>query len=470
MERTKETLGSQEPGFGNGHDTGSGLNFLSFFGLRQNPFNVNPDPRFLFWTPQTRKAFAELTQGVETGKSLIVLTGEVGTGKTTLINHMLISLRQQERTFAFIFNSHLDIDDLFDFVLTDFGVKNDPATQRNVRRSLNDWLFVRRREGDHPILIVDEAQGLSLTVLEEIRMLLNLEADGEKLIQIVLSGQPELDVMLRRPELRQFRQRISLRCKTVPLTIAETHDCVRHRLKLAGGQPELIFAPEALDALYYYSGGTPRVCNLLCEQALMSAYNAGVTPVPYQVVEEVAREFQFDDFKPFPRRLDFGNTVQGDTLAMPPVLQKSLAARAVVPIELPPALESALNSEPRILPAAASAPVVTSVVALQPAPAEPRSVVNLVSSPAPRAVPVAVPAPVKKTLPHRAPVPQPVVRSLDRSMGRDGTCTRAEEKLSGGYRLGHALQRIIATSIRWLREPMSAAHPRAGSLAGEKRS
>ncbi|HXA78180.1 MAG TPA: AAA family ATPase [Candidatus Acidoferrales bacterium] len=469
MERTKETLSSQEPGFGNGHDTASDLNFLSFFGLRQNPFNVNPDPRFLFWTLQARKAFAELTHGVETGKSLIVLTGEVGTGKTTLINHMLVSLRQQERTFAFIFNSHLDIDDLFDFVLADFGIKHDPANQRNVRRRLNDWLFVRRREGDHPILIVDEAQGLSLTVLEEIRMLLNLEADGEKLIQIVLSGQPELDAMLRRPELRQFRQRISLRCKTVPLTIAETHDCVHHRLKLAGGKPELIFAPEALDALYYYSGGTPRVCNLLCEQALMNAYNAGVTPVPYQVVEEVAREFQFDDFKPFPRRLDFGNTLQGDRLATPPALPKSLAASAVAPIELPPALESALNSEPRILPAA-SAPVVTSAVALEPAPVEPRSVVNPVSSPARRAVPVAVPAPMKETLPHREPVPQPAMLRPERSMRRDPSCARAEEKLSGAYRLGHALQRIITRSIRWLREPMSAAHPRVGSLAGEKRS
>lgn len=240
MNRPTELRGSPAPDKGhfpgNIPATGNGGNFLSFFGLRHNPFNVNPDPRDLFWTPQTLRAVSELTNAVESRKSLIVLTGEVGTGKTTLINHLLNSLRERNLPVAFVFNSHLDIDNLYDFILADFGIKENPAHPRNVRKTLHDWLFARRRAGQHPILIVDEAQGLTFQVLEEIRMLLNLEVDGEKLIQIVLSGQPELDLTLAKPQLLQLRQRISLRCKTASLTIAETHDYVHRRLEFGGAQ------------------------------------------------------------------------------------------------------------------------------------------------------------------------------------------------------------------------------------------
>ena len=469
MDRTGEVLGSPVPGFGHAPANGNGGNFISFFGLQRNPFNVNPDPRYLFWTPKTIKALADLTSGIETRKSLIVLTGEVGTGKTTLINHLLNSLRQQEFTFAFIFNSHLDIGDLFDFMLADFGINDDSPRQRNVRRTLNDWLFARRRAGDHPILIVDEAQGLSLPVLEEIRMLLNLEADGEQLIQIVLSGQPELDVMLSRPELRQFRQRIQLRCKTAPLTIEETHGCIRQRLQLAGGSPDQIFAPEALDAVYFHSGGTPRVFNLLCEQALMTAYNGRLRPVPHKIVEEVAREFQFDDFKPFPRSLDFGNVSTGDALAVPPDATKSLAAREPAPIELRFTVNPVLNPEPRTTPVATPTPVMPSPAAQKPPPVQAAAAVNPALNPASRTAGVAAPAPPKKLLLPRTPMSLPAIPRFERSFKPNANSVPAKLATSVAFRLGQNLRRIAESLIHWLRQPVRLSHGRRGLLAGGKR-
>ncbi len=339
-----------------------------------------------------------------------------------------------------------------------------------MRRTLNDWLFARRRAGDHPILIVDEAQGLSLPVLEEIRMLLNLEADGEKLIQIVLSGQPELDVTLSRPELRQFRQRIQLRCKTAPLTIEETHGCIRQRLQLAGGTPDQIFTPEALEAVYFHSGGTPRVFNLLCEQALMTAYNGRIRPVPHKIVEEVAREFQFDDFKPFPRSLDFGNVSTGDALAVPPDLKNSLAAREPDSVELRFTVNPVLNREPRTTPVAAPAPVLPSPAAQKPAPNQAAAAVNPALNPASRPAPVAAPAPPKKLLLPPAPMSSPAIPRLKQGIKPNANSAPATLPASVAFRLGQNLRRIADSLIHWLRQPVRLSHGRRGLLAGGKRT
>ena len=196
--------------------------YKQFFGLRENPFNVNPDPRYLFLTSQTQEALDEMTYGIHARKGLIVLTGEVGTGKTTLINRLLDWLRQQQTPTCYIFNSHLDSRHLFDFILADFGVPFESKSNGSALMRLNQWLIERYRAGETPVLIVDEAQGMPTHVLEEIRMLLNLETPHEKLLQIVLAGQPELEDRLKRPELRQLKQRITLRCKTAPLTLEET--------------------------------------------------------------------------------------------------------------------------------------------------------------------------------------------------------------------------------------------------------
>ena len=269
--------------------------FFNFFGLRENPFNVNPDPRYLFLTRPIQEALEALTYGVQTRKGFIVLTGEVGTGKTTLINCLLNGLRQQQTPTAFIFNSHLNSSDLLDFILADFGITCDSKLKGSMLTSLNQWLCTHQRTGATPVLIVDEAQGLPFHVLEEIRLLLNLETSREKLLQIVLVGQPELEEKLNRPDLRELRERIALRCKIAPLTLEETYGYIQHRLWVAGTKNELAFASEAVNAVHSCSHGIPRVINLLCEHALISAYVDEIQPVPFQIIEEVAREFQLDD-------------------------------------------------------------------------------------------------------------------------------------------------------------------------------
>jgi type II secretory pathway predicted ATPase ExeA len=272
--------------------------YKNFFGLRENPFNVNPDPRFLYLSPQTQKALDELTYGIQNRKGLILLTGEVGTGKTTLINYLLDWLRQRKMPTAFIFNSHLSANHLFDFILNDFGIPTDFKPKGNMLLQLNQWLIERFRTGCTPVLIVDEAQGLSLELLEEIRLLLNLETASEKLLQIVLVGQPELEDKLRRPQMRQLRQRISLRCSTSSLTLAEAHGYIADRLRIAGAEHGSVFTSESVKAAHFYSRGIPRVMNLLCEHALINAYVEHLNPVPPQMVEEAARDFLMDEFRP----------------------------------------------------------------------------------------------------------------------------------------------------------------------------
>ncbi|HWY05553.1 MAG TPA: AAA family ATPase [Candidatus Acidoferrales bacterium] len=272
--------------------------YKNFFGLRENPFNVNPDPRFLYQTPQIQEALEQLTYGVQSRKGLILLTGEVGTGKTTLINYLLDWLRHRNMPTAFIFNSHLSANHLFDFILNDFGIPADFKLKGNMLLQLNQWLIERFRTGWTPVLIVDEAQGLSFELLEEIRLLLNLETASEKLLQIVLVGQPELDDKLRRPEMRQLRQRISLRCSTSPLSLAEAHGYIADRLRIAGAAHGSVFASESVEAVHFYSRGIPRVMNLLCEHALINAYVEQLNPVPPKMVEEAARDFLMDEFRP----------------------------------------------------------------------------------------------------------------------------------------------------------------------------
>ncbi|MGA8224273.1 MAG: AAA family ATPase [Candidatus Acidiferrales bacterium] len=300
--------------------------YKPFFGLSENPFNLNPDPRYLFLTPQTREALDEMTYGIQVRKGLILLTGEVGTGKTTLINRLLDWLHDQQTPAAFIFNSHLEISHLFDFVMADFGVPFDARLKGNALMRLNQWLFERYRAGETPVLIVDEAQGLPNHVLEEIRMLLNLETPCEKLLQIVLSGQPELELRLKQPELRQVKQRIALRCKTAALTLEQTHAYIQARLHIAGANGKPVFASEAMDAVYFYSRGIPRVMNLLCEHALINAYVDHVQPVPADIVAEVAREFQFDDIKPVAPPIDSGDTSSSNWIAAQSAFRGGLAS------------------------------------------------------------------------------------------------------------------------------------------------
>jgi type II secretory pathway predicted ATPase ExeA len=274
--------------------------YKSYFRLKENPFNVNPDPRYLYLTKQIEEALTGLMYGIQTRKGFITLTGEVGTGKTTLVNRLLDWLRQRRTRTAFLFNSRMNTSHLFDFILAEFEIACESRTKSQQLMKLNQWLLERYRAGETAVLIVDEAQNLSYPVLEEIRMLTNLETSTEKLLQIVLSGQPELEEKLKLPQLRQLKQRITLRCKTAPLTKEQTHAYIAERLRIAGTSGEQIFSPEAMDTVHMYSLGIPRVVNLLCEHALINTYVEQERVVSPKIVEDIAREFQLDEIEPIP--------------------------------------------------------------------------------------------------------------------------------------------------------------------------
>src|SRR6202140_4378145 len=272
--------------------------YKKFFNLKENPFNVNPDPRYLFLTRSTQEALACLTYGIETRKGFILLTGEVGTGKTTLLNKLLGWLHQENVATAFVFNPRLSVSQFFDFMMADFGIPCESNMKSQVLIKLNQWLLDRYQAGERAVLIVDEAQNLSPQMLEEIRLLTNLETSTEKLLQIVLAGQPELDQKLNQPQLRQLRQRITLRAKTRQLTLDETRGYIEERLRIAGAENTDIFSPESIVAVHRYARGIPRVTNLLCEHALVSAFVDQKNPVPPEIIEEVAHDFELDTIDP----------------------------------------------------------------------------------------------------------------------------------------------------------------------------
>jgi general secretion pathway protein A len=292
---SKENVGrTQRSGRGIGAGLGQ-IMYKEFFGLRANPFNVNPDPRYLFLTRHTEEALACLTYGIQSRKGFVLLTGEVGTGKTTLINKLLEWLRLQQVATAFVFNSKMNVPQFLDYMMSDFGIPSDSNEKSQVLMRLYNWLLDRYRAGETAVLIIDEAQNLSDEVLEEIRMLTNLETFTEKLLQIVLVGQPELEQRLKHPNMRQLKQRLTLRAKTYALTLDETNAYVQQRLRIAGSNGHQIFEPEALVAVQKYSSGIPRVINLVCEHCLVSAFVDQQKIIRPEVVDAVARDFDLAD-------------------------------------------------------------------------------------------------------------------------------------------------------------------------------
>jgi general secretion pathway protein A len=268
--------------------------YKAFFGLSRNPFNANPDPDYLYLTQQMKESLEELTYGIEVRKGCMLLTGEVGTGKTTIVNYLLSWLRQRKARTAFIFNSHLNTSQLFEFILADFGLADDPRFKTNPLMAFNEWLTERYRAHEMVVLIVDEAQGLPASSLEEIRLLMNLEMPHEKMLQIVLCGQPELEAKLKRPELRQLQQRIGVRCKTRALTLQETYDYIQNRLRIAGAVGAPLFSQEAIDAVHFHGRGIPRIMNLICENALINGYVEQVRLIGASLVEGAARDLELE--------------------------------------------------------------------------------------------------------------------------------------------------------------------------------
>jgi general secretion pathway protein A len=274
--------------------------YKNFFGLRVAPFNVNPDPRFLYMTQGVREALASLSYGIYNRKGIVLLTGEVGTGKTTVINKLLEWLHRVHFSTAFIFNPRLTVTDFFDVMMADFGIACESREKGQRLLRLNEWLLGRHRAGQSAVLIVDEAQGLSIELLEELRLLTNVETFTQKLLQVVLCGQPELDTKLKDPQLRQLRQRIMVRCNMRALSSQETHVYINERLRRAGANGAAIFSKEAIEAIARYSYGIPRVVNLLCEHALIGAFADQQRPVLAATVNAVAEEFELDTIPALP--------------------------------------------------------------------------------------------------------------------------------------------------------------------------
>jgi general secretion pathway protein A len=242
-----------------------------FYGLKEKPFNLTPDPKFLYSAPGHQEALAQLLYGIQERKGFMVLTGEVGTGKTTLL-HTLMEQLDGNTEVAFIFNSKLPFDGLLEYMLEDLGIAKTAGTQAQRLFALNNYLIDRQRAGQNTVLIIDEAQHLDPPTLEQVRLLSNFETPREKLLQILLVGQLELKARLELPELRQLKHRISLRCDIPLLTSEETSDYIRHRLRIAGAQDVLLFSDAAVRRIVRYAGGNPRTVNILCDHCLLIGY------------------------------------------------------------------------------------------------------------------------------------------------------------------------------------------------------
>jgi general secretion pathway protein A len=267
--------------------------YKSFYKLQSNPFGTSPDPRFLYMMPHTREALACLEYGISARKGFIVLTGEVGTGKTTLLRRALASFAQTPVFTSFVFNPLLDPLDFLEFVLSDFGITPDNRTKSGMLIQLNRWLIERFRHHETCVIVVDEAQNLSMELLEEIRLLTNLETSSEKLVQIVLSGQPELEEKLRQPALRQLRQRIALWSRTQAISSDQTAEYITERLRIAGTSTP-IFSPDAIHAIHRASRGIPRIINLICEHSLILGYVDQLEQIPASVITTVARDLELE--------------------------------------------------------------------------------------------------------------------------------------------------------------------------------
>jgi len=262
--------------------------------LRRGPFEISPDPTFLFRTKKHYEALATLYYGVRHQKGFVVLTGEVGTGKTLLVRCLLQLFKGNDFACAYVFNSRLSPREFLQYIAADLGLAVSGKNKTEILLELGRYLLCRHQKDLLTVLVVDEAHDLSPEALEEVRLLTNLETAQRKLLQVLLVGQPELDEKLDSIGLRQLKQRIALRCHLGPLDLDETSGYIRHRLELAGTNPDAVnlFSDETVAAVYRYSGGIPRLVNTVCENALITAYARQLASVPVEIIDEVAADLR----------------------------------------------------------------------------------------------------------------------------------------------------------------------------------
>jgi len=290
--------------------------YKKFFGLERNPFDLSPDPYFVFPTDRTKETLAAVYYAVARRKGFVVLTGEVGTGKTLMVRCLLKLWKRQQVAFSNVFNPKLSSLDFLRFIAHDLGLKVTEGSKGNVLAALYQFLLGQAQKGSTTVLIVDEAHQLSMNAMEEIRLLTNLETTQQKLVQIILVGQPELDRKLDSFELRQLKQRIAVRCQLEPPSGQETATYIERRLRLsgAGERATAIIPVQVVEAIYRYSQGIPRSINAICEQSLIAAFARGCTAITPEIIEEVASYFRLHG-EVQPLRPALASTANSQTMA-----------------------------------------------------------------------------------------------------------------------------------------------------------
>lgn len=280
--------------------------YLKYFNLAEQPFNMTPDPRFFYFSKKHEDALSNLLFGISERKGFITITGEIGTGKTTLCRLLLNRLDKKVKT-SLIFNPNLTTIELLQAINQDFGIESKSISKKELVDALNAFLLGVLKRGDNAVLIIDEAQNLTPECLEEVRMLSNLETDRDKLLQIILVGQPELRKKLELERLKQLNQRIALRYHLEPFDPKEAKAYILHRLRIAGGDDKVFFTQQAVDKVYEYSLGTPRLINLLCDKALLAAFVADTKTVSNQIVDSAIKELRGDNFPSVKKAVIFSN-------------------------------------------------------------------------------------------------------------------------------------------------------------------
>jgi len=268
--------------------------YNAYFGFAESPFSLSPDPAFFYRSEQHEEALANLIYGVQSRKGFIVLTGEVGTGKTTMLECLRDFLDSQYMEFAFIFNSRISSDQFFEMIAYDLDLRCDRTSKTEVLFALNSMLLNQADQGRTVVLIVDEAHNLEWEVLEEIRLLGNLENRRGKLIQVILAGQPELDRKLEAPNLRQLKQRIVLRCNLAPFTEEETAQYIGTRMEKAGMANQTVFTPELLSEIHVRAQGIPRLINAICDNLLLTCFAVESKVATVDMLDEVSKDMRLE--------------------------------------------------------------------------------------------------------------------------------------------------------------------------------
>lgn len=268
--------------------------YNAFFGLTESPFNLSPDPAFLYRSEQHEEALANLIYGVQSRKGFIVLTGEVGTGKTTMLECLRDFLESQYVEFAFIFNSRINSDQFFEMIAYDLDLRCQRTSKTEVLFALNQLLLQQSQLGRTTVLIIDEAHNLEWEVLEEIRLLGNLENRRGKLIQVILAGQPELDRKLDAPNLRQLKQRIVLRCQLEPFDLTQTTEYINARMAKAGMPDQDVIPLDLIGEIQVRSQGIPRVINAICDNLLLTCFAIATKTATVDMLDEVCKDMRLE--------------------------------------------------------------------------------------------------------------------------------------------------------------------------------